>query len=59
MKKMTSIFCVEAGSNISTVALKVTGDKKGTQCLGYNWATLLLGRYKYRYMDFQVGEYRI
>jgi hypothetical protein len=32
------------GSNISTVALRVVGgDEKGTQCLGYNWATLFLG----------------
>jgi hypothetical protein len=25
---------VEAGSNTSTVALRVVGDEKGTQCLG-------------------------
>jgi hypothetical protein len=32
---------VEAGSNASTVALRVVGgDGKGTQCLGYNRATL-------------------
>jgi hypothetical protein len=34
---------VQAGSNTSTVALRVVGrDEKGTQCLGYNWATLFL-----------------
>jgi hypothetical protein len=33
---------VEAGSNTSTVALRVVGgDEKGTQCRGYNWDTLL------------------
>jgi hypothetical protein len=31
----------------STVALRIVkGDGKGTQCLGYNWATLLLGYIK-------------
>jgi hypothetical protein len=31
-------------SNTSTVALRVGGgDEKGTQYLGYNWATLFLG----------------
>jgi hypothetical protein len=35
---------VEAGSSASTVALRVVGgDENGTQCLGYNWATLFLG----------------
>jgi hypothetical protein len=35
---------VEAGSNTSTVALRVVGgDEKGTQCLGYNWTTQFLG----------------
>jgi hypothetical protein len=35
---------VEAGYNTSTVALRIVrDDKKGTQCRGYNWATLLLG----------------
>jgi hypothetical protein len=34
---------MEAGSNTSTVALRVIGgDEKGTQCLGDNWATLFL-----------------
>jgi hypothetical protein len=41
---ITSKFRVEAGLNTSTVALRVVGgDEKGTQCLGYNWATLFLG----------------
>jgi hypothetical protein len=35
---------VQAGSNTSTVALRVVGgDEKGTHCVGYNWATLFLG----------------
>jgi hypothetical protein len=35
---------LEAGSNTSTVTLRVVGgDEKGTQYLGYNWATLFLG----------------
>jgi hypothetical protein len=34
---------VEADSSTSTVALRVVGgDEKGTQCLGYNRATLFL-----------------
>jgi hypothetical protein len=34
---------VEAGSNTSTIDLRVVGgDEKGTQCLGYDWATLFL-----------------
>jgi hypothetical protein len=34
---------VEAGSNTSTVALRVVGgNEKGTQCLGDNWTTLFL-----------------
>jgi hypothetical protein len=34
---------VKTRSNGSTVALRVVGgDEKGTQCLGYNWATLFL-----------------
>jgi hypothetical protein len=28
---------VEAGTNVSTVALPVVGDQKGTQCLVHNW----------------------
>jgi hypothetical protein len=31
------------GLNISTVALRVLGDKKGTSAWGYNWVTLFLG----------------
>jgi hypothetical protein len=39
-----TVWLVEAGSNTSTVALRVVGgDEKGTQCLGYNWAALFLG----------------
>jgi hypothetical protein len=35
---------VEAGWNTSSVALGIVGgDEKGTQCLGYNWATVFLG----------------
>jgi hypothetical protein len=37
------ISFVEAGSDTSTVALRIVGGyEKGTQCLGYNWATLFL-----------------
>jgi hypothetical protein len=32
------------GCNASTVALRVViSEEKGTQCRGYNWATLFLG----------------
>jgi hypothetical protein len=35
---------VETGSNNFTVAMRIVGDdEKGTQCLGYNRATLFLG----------------
>jgi murein endopeptidase len=35
---------VEAGSNTSTVALRIVeGHKKGTQCREYNWTGLLMG----------------
>jgi hypothetical protein len=38
---------MEAGSNTSTVTLGVEGgNKKGTQCLGYNWGTLFVVNYK-------------
>jgi hypothetical protein len=49
---------VEAGSNTSTVALRVVGgSEKGTQCLEvYNWATLFLGDInKYGDLALQVG----
>jgi hypothetical protein len=47
-------------SNTSTVALRVVGgDKKGYQCLGYNWAHPVPGGYKYGDLDLQVGGYRI
>jgi hypothetical protein len=45
---------VKAGSNTSTVALRVVGgDEKGTQC--YNWATLFSGAYKYWDLALQFG----
>jgi hypothetical protein len=35
---------VEAGTNTSTVTLRVVGgDEKGPQCLGYNWVTMFQG----------------
>jgi hypothetical protein len=35
---------VDAGWITSTVTVRdIGGDEKGTQCLGYNWATLFLG----------------
>jgi hypothetical protein len=46
---------VEAGSNTSTVALRVVGgDKKGTQCLGVYLGHLLPEGYKYGALAFQV-----
>jgi hypothetical protein len=34
------VHSCEGGLNTSTAALRVLeGDEKGTQCLGYNWAT--------------------
>jgi hypothetical protein len=45
---------LEAGSNISTVALPVIeGDEEGTQCLGNNRATWSWG-YKYGDLAIQV-----
>jgi hypothetical protein len=43
---------VEAGKNTSTVARAAEGDEKGTQCLGYNWATLSLGAPVLQVSDF-------
>jgi hypothetical protein len=43
-KTCTLLGRVEMGSNTCPVALRVVrGEEKGTQCLGYNWATLFLG----------------
>jgi hypothetical protein len=48
---------VEAGSNSSTVALRIVGgDEKGTQCLGYNWATLFLGDINRGTWPSRLGE---
>jgi hypothetical protein len=45
---------VEVGSNISILDRRVVGgDKKGTQCMGYNWNTLFLG-YKYGHLALQI-----
>jgi hypothetical protein len=55
-----SLHRVEAGSNISTVALRVVeGDEKGNQCLGYNWATLFLGDINKGTWPSRLGEPRI
>jgi hypothetical protein len=38
------VLHVEAGESTSNIDLRfVEGDVEGTQCLGYNWATLSLG----------------
>jgi hypothetical protein len=51
---------VEAGSNISTVALRVIGgDEKGTQYLGYNRGTLFLGGINTGTWPSRLGESRI
>jgi hypothetical protein len=49
---------VEAGSNTSTVALRVVGgDEKETNAWGYNWATLFLGDiYIYIYIYIIYGD---
>jgi hypothetical protein len=47
---------VEAGSNTSTVALRVVGgDEKGTQCLGLQPGHPVPGGYKYGDLALQVG----
>jgi hypothetical protein len=47
-------------SNTSTVALRVlAGDERGTQCLAYNWATLLLGDLNTGTWASRLGESRI
>jgi hypothetical protein len=38
------------------IALQTVGDEKGTQFLGYNWATLSLGEQKYGDLVFQIGS---
>jgi hypothetical protein len=43
---------VEADLNTSTVSLIVVVDGKGTQYLGYNWATLT---HKYKDLFLRVG----
>jgi hypothetical protein len=46
----------EAGLNTSTVAMRIVGDERGTQCLGvYNWTTLLLGGNIYGDLALHVG----
>jgi hypothetical protein len=55
---------VEAGSNTSTVALRVVGgDEKGTQwkpsAWGYNWVTLFLGDINTGTWPSRLGESRI
>jgi hypothetical protein len=47
---------VEAGSNTSTVALRVVGgDEKKTQCLGVQLGYLVPGGYKYGDLALHVG----
>jgi hypothetical protein len=54
---MPGIFShVEAGSNTSTVALRVAeGDEKGTQCLGVQLGHPITGGHKYRDLALQGG----
>jgi hypothetical protein len=48
---------VEAGSNTSTVALRVVmGDEKGTQYLGIYAGHPVPGGYKYRDLALQFGK---
>jgi hypothetical protein len=48
--------CVEAGSNTSTVALRVVGsDEKGTHCRGAWPGHPVLGVYKYGMLTLHVG----
>jgi hypothetical protein len=45
---------VEAGSNTSTIALRVVGgEEKGTQCPGMQLVHLVPGGYKYGDLAFQ------
>jgi hypothetical protein len=50
---------VEAGSNTSTVALRVIEDEKRTQCLEGITGTLCSGENTYGDLALQVGEQRI
>jgi hypothetical protein len=51
---------VEAGSNTSTVALRVVGgDKKGTHYLEYNGAMLFLGDINTGTWPSRLGDSRI
>jgi hypothetical protein len=48
---------VEAGSNISTVALRIVGgDEKGTQCLGVKLGHPVPAGYKYGDLALKVGR---
>jgi hypothetical protein len=54
--KIWSVACVEAGSNTSTVILRVVrGDEKGNQCVGLQLGHSVLGLYKYGDLTLQVG----
>jgi hypothetical protein len=53
-------FRVEAGSNTSSIALRVVGgDENGTQCLGYKWVILFLGDINTGTWPSRLGESRI
>jgi hypothetical protein len=48
---------VEAGSNTSTVALRVVeGDEKGTRFWGYHWVILILGYINTGTWPTRMGE---
>jgi hypothetical protein len=54
------IYGLEVGSNTSTVALRVMGgEKRGTQCWGYNWTTLFLWDINTATWPSRLGESRI
>jgi hypothetical protein len=56
-KQINIVFRVEAGSNTSTVALRVVGGaEKGTLCLGYNRATMFLGDINMGTWPSMLGE---
>jgi hypothetical protein len=48
-------YRVEAGLKTSTVALRVRGEDKRTQCLGVYLGHPVPGIYKYRDLALQVG----
>jgi hypothetical protein len=59
MFKVQPVFRVDAGSNNSTVALRVVGgDEKGTQCLGVQLDHPIPGGYKYGDLVLRLGEFR-